>query len=153
MHPFQTLSLAALAATLALAADPVPTQTPLPTVHIGTIQTCGTNKYGPDYLIWLDSQSPCNGTDLGIVNSYRDYGLCELTAPIPGYPNLMFSGCTERVTPYGQAGAPASISENGNVVMQCQQVGPRQTECPSPCGGGQSVQVTANYTCSAVQNS
>ncbi|PYH93146.1 hypothetical protein BO71DRAFT_399984 [Aspergillus ellipticus CBS 707.79] len=145
MHVLQTLPLLALTATLALSAAL------LPTIHVGTIQTCGTNKYGPDYIAWLDDQSPCDGTDLGIVNSYRGHGLCDLTAPIPDHPELMFSGCAERVQPFGQAGLPSGVMENGNQVMECHEAGGQETACPSPCGQGQTVMAASNVTCSPIQ--
>ncbi|KAE8384723.1 hypothetical protein BDV23DRAFT_191371 [Aspergillus alliaceus] len=119
----------------------------IPNLFIGTIEGCGSNKYGPDWYVWPEDVSRCAGTDLGPVNSYLEHGLCDKQTVIPGHGNISFTGCTARIPPYGQGGPPTGVSESGVPVLICTPASLPEADCPSPCNYGPPVTVTTNYTC------
>ncbi|KAE8355891.1 hypothetical protein BDV28DRAFT_145690 [Aspergillus coremiiformis] len=129
-----------MAASLAVAST-------IPDLFIGTIEGCGSNKYGPDWYVWSEDMYRCAGADLGPVNSYLEYGVCEKPITLPGYGNISFTGCTARIPPYGQSGPPTGVSENGVPMLVCTPATLPGAECPSPCNYGPPVIVTTNYTC------
>ncbi|PWY70868.1 hypothetical protein BO94DRAFT_609181, partial [Aspergillus sclerotioniger CBS 115572] len=142
MHLLQILAVLGATMTATQAFDCTPTQ-----LHIGTIAGCGTNKRGPNWFAWFDNQSPCSGVDLGLVNSYNDNGLCNVTAQFPGRGQVAFGGCTKRPDTMSQAGPPTSVTLQDGYVLDCRAASEREIACPSPCDRRASIAVTSNYTC------
>ncbi|RAL03162.1 uncharacterized protein BO80DRAFT_470818 [Aspergillus ibericus CBS 121593] len=142
MHLTQILAI--LGATLTAAQSDEQQRTQL---HIGTIEGCGTNMRGPNWFVWFDNQSPCSGIDLGLVNSYTDYGLCDVTAQIPGQPQVTFEGCARRPDIMSHAGPPAVAMLQNGPVLACRAVNEENFVCPSPCDSNAMVTVTRNYIC------
>ncbi|PYI09154.1 hypothetical protein BO78DRAFT_395027 [Aspergillus sclerotiicarbonarius CBS 121057] len=141
--------LAVLGATIAATQAVEQTGTAL---HIGTIEGCGTNKRGPDWFAWFENQAPCSGVDLGLVNSYADYGLCDVTAQIPDHPQVTFEGCAKRPNTLSQAGPPTTAILQNGPVLSCRSVNEDDIACPSPCDPNAMVTVTRNYTCTEMDH-
>ncbi|KAE8154558.1 hypothetical protein BDV25DRAFT_135728 [Aspergillus avenaceus] len=114
---------------------------------IGTTEGCGSNKYGPDWYVWYDDMPNCAGKDIGPVNSYLNYGICDRRTMLNG-TSVSFTGCTHRHEPFGQGGPPTgALEDGGRTSLLCVPANFPPKKCPSPCRGNPPVTVTTNYIC------
>src|SRR5467141_2431110 len=109
-----------LGATL-LAALAVGTTTvsALQDIYIGTIGTCGTDKYGPDWFVrFKDGPACATGIDVGPTGN----GLCDKNVTILGHKFITFTGCPP--PPYGGSipGPPTGVSDDGAPALTCSPV-------------------------------
>ncbi|KAN0071597.1 hypothetical protein V8E54_010193 [Elaphomyces granulatus] len=135
-----------LGATL-LAALAVGTTTvsALQAIYIGSIDGCGSDKYGPDWWVrFKDGPACATGIDVGPTSD----GLCGKNITVLGHQFIMFTGCS---TPYGIStpGPPTGVSDDGVPALSCSPITMPDQGCPSPCGSpNPDVTVKTDYLCS-----
>lgn len=125
--------------------------TALDCLYLGNITTCGTNKYGPDWLIWFTDSSPCtDGVDAGPTQNFGN-GLCDEgdSFTVDGHSGITFTGCTPVAPPYYVPGPPTGVSDNGVPALTCEPISLPDQQCPSPCGSPfPDVTLKTSYLCS-----
>lgn len=96
----------------------------LPSIYLGTIDTCSPSRYSTSYAAWLVSSRPCkahgpnsgDGSALTLVGAYPISNAgCGIGAfTVGGYENLTFTGCIGPQGPY-----PTAVLRDGVEELVC----------------------------------